>query len=74
MVILLQLNKIIFKKTENLEKKFSLASILTENCVFLKKLFSRFFLNCPGEISFGNLEKNPSKLHCQTLITLIVTQ
>ena len=53
MVILLQINKITFEKSENLEKKIrisqNLAKIITENCWFFKKKsFSCFLLNCPG--------------------------
>ena len=51
MVILLQINKPTFEKSEKLEKKKTsqnLVKIFTENCSFVKKSLSRFFLNCPG--------------------------
>ena len=59
----------------NLEKNHvnqSLAKILTE--IFLFWVFSWFFLNSPGGYIIWNLEKNPVQLHCQTFITLVVTQ
>ena len=47
MVILLQINKITFVKSENLEKKNhisqNLAKLLTKNCHFLRKSFSHDF-------------------------------
>ena len=53
MVILLQINKITFGKSENLGKKIhisqNLAKFLTKVCCFFKKVFFMvFFLNCPG--------------------------
>ena len=80
MPILLQISKITFEKGENLKKKKNhisqnLAKILTENCcccfVFI---FSWFSYIAQEEKVFENLEKNPFKLHYQTLIILVVTQ
>ena len=46
MVILLQIHKIAFEKSENLEKKIhisqNLTKILTENCFFKKCFFNGF--------------------------------
>ena len=51
MVIILQVSKIAFVKTENIEKEIhisqNLAKILTEKCVFLKKVFYTVFLKLP---------------------------
>ena len=48
MVILLEINKITFKKSENLKKKIyinqNLAKILTENCLFFLKKKKAFFM------------------------------
>ena len=69
MVILLQINKITFEKSENLQKKNSHKS---EPCnrklLFFKKKVAL------EETVFDNLEKIPGKLHYETLITLAVTQ
>ena len=75
MVILLQINKTNFEKKDSPEKNHTSQNqgkILKEKCcLFKKKIFPWFFLNCP-KIVFENPEKNPGKLHDQTLITLVV--
>ena len=74
MVILLQINKITFGKSENLQKKSqkseNLAKVLTEN---YRDFFHGFFQIAQAEKVFKNFKKNPDKLHYQTLITLVVT-
>ena len=61
MVILLQVNKITFEKSENLKKNLisqNLAKILTENCCFLKKkiFFHGFSKIAPEKIPSANLD------------------
>ena len=55
MVILLQVNKITFEKSENIEKNSHKSepgqSFIRKLFLFFKKVFSWFFLNCPGENS-----------------------
>ena len=48
MPILLQINKITFKKGENFEKIQNLPEIVTEIFFFFNFLSWWFFLNCPG--------------------------
>ena len=66
MTILLQMNKMTFEKSENLEKKNhisqNLAKMLTENCFF--KLFSWFFLT-PKRLRRGQFDSHPPPpSHC----------
>ena len=79
MVILLQINKITFERSKNLEKIQNLTKILTENCSFFfkKKIFSWFFLNCcrvtsiwksqekSEQIALPNLDYNSSNTRSQ---------
>ena len=60
MVILLHINKITFDKSENVEKETHISQNLAK--IILE------------DTVFENLEKNPGKLHYQTLVTLVVTQ
>ena len=70
MVILLQINKITFERSKNLEKILvsqNLAKILTENCSFFflkkkKKLFSWFFLNCCGGNSIWKSQEKSGQI------------
>ena len=82
MVILPQINKTTLEKSENPEKN-SYKSEPGYNFntkfffFFLKSFFMFFFfffeITLEGKV-FENLEKNPSKLHYQTLITLVIRQ
>ena len=76
MVILLQIiKKITFKKSRIFLISHNVAKILTENCFFFFfKFFHGFSEIGLEKIAFENLEKNPSKLHYQTLIKLVVTK
>ena len=68
--MLLKINKLTFEKSEEPSLTF------TQKLFFLKKsFFSWFFFKIfLEEIVLENLEKNPSKLHYQNLIKLVVTQ
>ena len=61
MVILLQINKLIFEKNENLEKKLlisqNLPKIVRENCLFFKLSLRKWFFKILKKIQKNCITK-----------------